>query len=161
MLGERINKELSIKIKETIREFDHVYGAYDLSIHNYGPESMIGSVHVEVDDTLSAPEMHILTRQITEKVYEDFSIVLTVGIYARNDKYKFIRDDVETIAGQYDEVLEVHGFFVYEKKRLVTFDMIVDFDADREHIKNEIKSKLKAKHSDFGFEIIDDYDISD
>lgn len=161
MLGERIDKELSLKIKDTINSFEHVYGTYDLSLHNYGPESMQGSVHVEVDDSLSAPEIHILTRKIIERIYNDFSIILTVGIYARNDKYKYIRDELESIASEYEEVLEVHGFFVYKAKRIVTFDIIVDFDSDREKVKNEIKSKLKAKFTDFHFEIIDDYDISD
>lgn len=161
MLGSRIDKDLSIKIKERIREFDDVYGAYDLSLHNYGPESMQGSVHVEVDDSLSAPQIHILTREITTKIYEEFSIILTVGIYARNNKYKHIRDDLETIASEYEEVLEVHGFFVYESKNLITFDIIVDFDADRDRIKNEITSKIKAKHPEFEYIIIDDYDVSD
>lgn len=161
MLGERIDRDLSLKIKDIIKGYDHVYGAYDLSLHNYGPENMQGSVHVEVDDSLSAPEIHILTRQIIERIYEEFHIVLTVGIYARNDKYKNIREDMEAIAGEYSDVLEVHGFFVYEATKLVTFDMIVEFDADREKIKNEIKSKLQEKHPNFNFEIIDDYDISD
>ena len=68
---------------------------------------------------------------------------------------------MELIASEYEEVLEVHGFFVYEKQNLITFDIIVDFDADRDRIKNEITSKIKAKHPEFNYIIIDDFDISD
>ena len=161
MLGERIDSELSRKIKDIITDFPQVYGAYDLSLHNYGPESMQGSVHVEVEDTLSAPEIHMLTRAITTKIYEEFSIILTIGIYARNDKYKKVRNDLEEIASEYEEVIETHGFFVYEAENLVTFDIIVDFDADRQKVKEEIIKKLKAKHSEFEYIIIDDYDVSD
>ena len=52
MLRERVDPELFRKIKESICEVPGVYGAYDLSLHNYGPEDMHGSVHIEVDDDI-------------------------------------------------------------------------------------------------------------
>ena len=161
MIGSRVDSELSRKIKDSILEFGEVYGAYDLSLHNYGPEQMQGSVHIEVDDSLNASDIHALTRKIVLKIYEEFSIILTVGIYARNDKYKDIRSDIEKIASEYEEVLEVHGFLVNEEMKLITFDIIVDFDADREKVKKEILEKIKAKHPEFDYYIIDDYDVSD
>ena len=161
MLGERIDKDLSLKIKESIEEIDGVYGAYDLNLHSYGPENIQGSVHVEIDDSLTAREIHKLTRNITFKIYKEFSVPLTVGIYARNDKYDYIRDYLEEIVSQYSEVLQIHGFYVHEDQKLVSFDIIVDFDADRERIKSEITSKLKEKYPEFDYLIIDDYDISD
>ena len=161
MIGARVDSELSKKIKSSICEIPGVYGTYDLSLHNYGPEDMQGSVHVEVDDFLTALDIHNLTREIQLKIYSEFSIGLTVGIYAKNDKYTDIRDDLYEIANEYEEVLEIHGFIVDETKKLVMFDIIVDFDADRQNIKNEILNKIKAKHSQFNYFIIDDYDVSD
>ena len=61
----------------------------------------------------------------------------------------------------YNSVLQIHGFYVYEAQKLVSFDIIVDFDADREKVKEEIISKLKEKYPEFNYLIIDDYDISD
>ncbi|AMD17384.1 cation diffusion facilitator family transporter [Methanobrevibacter sp. YE315] len=161
MIGERVDSELSKKIKDSICEVPGIYGAYDLTLHNYGPEQMQGSVHIEVDDSLSALDIHTLTRNLAYKIYEEFSIILTFGIYSRNDKYKDIREDLEKIADEYEEVIEIHGFLVSEEKKLATFDIIVDFDADREKIKGEIISKIKAKHPEFDYFIIDDYDVSD
>lgn len=161
MIGARVDSDLSLKIKESIEEVDGVYGAYDLSLHNYGPEDMLGSVHVEVDDDLTAREIHTLTRQITTKIYKEYSIALTVGIYARNDKYDYIRKDLDEIVSQYEEVLQIHGFYVYEKEKIVSFDIIVDFDADRNKVKEEIYAKIKEKHPEFNYILIDDYDISD
>ena len=161
MIGARVDSELSRKIKDSICEFPEVYGAYDLSLHNYGPEDMQGSVHVEVDGSLTASEIHNLTRQISLKIFEEFSIILTVGIYARNDKFSTIRDDLYEIASKYEEVIEIHGFIVYEEKKLITFDIIVEFDADREQVKSKILSEIKQKHPEFTYYIIDDYDVSD
>lgn len=161
MIGARVDSELSKKIKRSICEIPGIYGAYDLSLHNYGPEDMQGSVHVEVDDSLTAIEIQNLSRQIIQKIYKEFSIALTIGIYARNDKYSEIRNELDKISCEYDEVLEIHGFIVYEDQNLITFDMIVDFDADRNRVKEEILSKIKAKYPEFNYIIIDDYDVSD
>ena len=161
MIGARVDSELSQKLKASICEVPGVYGAYDLSLHNYGPEDMQGSVHVELDDTLSAVEIQKITRSISAKIYEEFSIALTVGIYARNDKYEDIRSTLEDIVKEYPEVLEIHGFIVYEDMNLATFDMIVDFDADREAVKSKVLEKVKSKHPQFDYMIVDDYDVSD
>lgn len=161
MIGARIDPELSRNIKKSICEVPGVYGAYDLSLHNYGPEDMQGSVHVEVDDVLTAVEIQNLSRQIILKIYQEFSIILTIGIYAKNDKYSHIRNYLDEIASQHEEILEIHGFIVYEDQNLITFDMIVDFDADRQKAKDEVLSKIRAKYPEFNCIIIDDYDISD
>ena len=161
MIGARVDSELSRKIKDSICELPEVYGAYDLSLHNYGPEEMQGSVHVEVDDSLTALEIHNLTRQISIKIYNEFSIILTVGIYARNNKFDDIRNDLYEIASKYEDIIEIHGFIVYETQNLITFDMIVDFDADREKVKSRILKEIKQKHPQYTYQVIDDYDVSD
>ena len=161
MIGARVDSELSRKIKDSICELPEVYEAYDLSLHNYGPEEMQGSVHVEVDDSLTALEIHNLTRQISIKIYNEFSIILTVGIYARNNKFDDIRNDLYEIASKYEEIIEIHGFIVYETQKLVTFDMIVDFDADREKVKSRILKEIEQKHPQYTYQVIDDYDVSD
>lgn len=161
MIGARVDSELSRKIKTSILEVPGVYGAYDLSLHNYGPEDMQGSVHVEIDDTLTALDIQKLSRQISAKIFKEFSIILTVGIYAHNDTYSNIRDDLYNIASKYPEVLEIHGFIVYEEENLITFDIIVDFDADRGSVKEKILTEIKAKHPEFNYVMIDDYDVSD
>ncbi|MBP3792118.1 MAG: cation transporter [Methanobrevibacter sp.] len=161
MIGARVDSELSRKIKTSILEVPGVYGAYDLSLHNYGPEDMQGSVHVEIDDDLTALDIQKLSRQISLKIFKEFSIILTVGIYAHNNTYSNIRDDLYHIASKYEEVLEIHGFIVYEDEKTITFDIIVDFDADREAVKANILKEIKEKHPEFNYVMIDDYDVSD
>lgn len=161
MIGARVDSDLSKKIKDSILEIPGIYGVYDLSLHNYGPEDMQGSIHVEIDDTLTALDIQKLSRHISAKIFKEFSIILTVGIYAHNDVHKDIRDDLYNIASQYPEILEIHGFIVYEDENLITFDIIVDFDADRESVKEKILSEIKTKHPEFNYLMIDDYDVSD
>lgn len=164
MIGNRIDTDLSKKIKDRINEFEGVHGAYDLSLHNYGPESMTGSVHIEVDDSLTARDIHSLSRKIISTIHQEFGITLTIGIYATNtsnQKYKKIRENLDEIVGKYDEILEVHGFYIYDKENIISFDLIVDFDGDREAIKKDIISQLTDLYPDYKVVILDDYDVSD
>ena len=57
IIGKRISSELSKEIKETVTSFPEVQGAYDLILHSYGPDLLIGSVHIEVPDTMTVDKL--------------------------------------------------------------------------------------------------------
>ena len=164
MLGERADKDLTEKLKKRLAKFPEVQGAYDLNLHNYGPEKTVASVHIQVRNDLTAEEIHILTREIEYAIYAEFGITLTIGIYAANDRGKFgeIKRSVLEIVKSYPSVLQLHGFYVNESRKTVYFDLILDFSEEhREQVLCEIIEKLKAKYSAYTFNVILDSDISD
>lgn len=91
LLGDGADVELVKSIKKTIVSNKGVKGAYDLVLNNYGPDSYYASVHIEVEDTISANEFDQLSRKIEEAVYEEHNIILTaVGLYSINTRDKEI-----------------------------------------------------------------------
>ena len=78
----RIPQELVHDIKQEVAAFEGVHGVFDVILHNYGPNILIGSLHINVYDTMNAHEIHGLTRNISEQMFEKHGIILTVGIYA-------------------------------------------------------------------------------
>ena len=82
LLGARVSEELVHSIKEEVMAFEGVHGVYDIILHNYGPEVMIGSMHISVDDTMDAYQLHGLTRRISGQMYTQHNIIMTVGVYA-------------------------------------------------------------------------------
>ena len=83
ILGERIDSELSKEIKETLCSYPEVNGAVDLLLHAYGPETLVGSVHIEVPHNISAPALDVLERRITADIYQKYGVALTgISIYA-------------------------------------------------------------------------------
>ena len=166
MLGHRVEGEYTKKVKESVLTFDEVYGAYDIVLHNYGPDRYLGSVHVEIDDRMTADKIDTLTRKITQKVYEDTGIILTaVGVYSNNSSDEHLmkmRKDITELVVDHKHILQLHGFYVDEEQKRITFDVVVDFDEqDREglmkHIIGDVKNALP------GYEVIVamDSDISD
>ncbi len=163
IIGTRTEADLSAKLKEKILSYDKIEGVYDLTLHNYGPTKIIGSVHIEVPDTLTAKEIHELTRKISEEIMSEFGIIMTVGIYASNTsgKYGELRELVKKEIEKHKEVLEYHGFYIDEERKLLSFDIIVDFDYDAEKIRNEICENLAKEITEYNIYIVLDSDYSD
>ena len=166
VLGHRADGELTRAIRATIEGFPPVHGAYDLVLHNYGPNTMIGSVHIEVDDTLTAGELDALEREIAQKVMVEHQVILTgIGIYARNthdDAVAALLNGVRRIVMERQYVLQMHGFSADTEEKWVRFDVIVDYAApSAEAVREELLAALKAEYPDYDFQITLDVDVSD
>ena len=164
IIGERIDSDLSNKIKDSINAFDGVLGSYDLLLNRYGPEKIIGSVHIEVNDEMKASEIHRLTQQISQKIYQEFGIVITVGIYASNNTTKIskeIRKEIEEVIKKYSSILSIHGLYIDESYKIVSFDVVFNFnEKERERVIGEIINALESKF-EYKFYINIDTDYSD
>lgn len=164
VIGIRADSETTNKIRERILKYDDVQGVFDLTIHNYGPNKIIATAHIQVDDDMTAKEIHRLTRNILMDMYNEFGIIITIGIYASNDKgeYKKIKDYLNKTISEYENILQVHGFYVDEELKNISFDIIFNFEEERkEEIVDQIKGKLKEKYPDYDYNVIIDLDFSD
>lgn len=165
IIGERPSNEEVDKIKDIVCSFPEVKGAYDLIINNYGTGRIIASIHIEVDDSLTAVQIHHLTRSIVTKVYAEMGAVLTIGIYASNetdDGTKEIKKFVYDLVEKDEEIKQIHGFYLDKVQSLITFDLVFDFKC--ENPKQKIASLvtlLKEKYPAYTFFIIQDTDYSD
>lgn len=165
IIGERTSKETSEAIKKLVCSNHEVKGAYDLIVNNYGPDRGIGSIHIEVDDNLTAKDIHPLTRKIATQVYNEFGIIMTVGIYATNSSNKeisAIREIIQKDVLSHETIKQMHGFYVDQETRTISFDVIVDFkDKDAPKLIKELHDKLAEKFPDYHFIIIEDKDFTD
>ena len=166
IIGERVENEISTSIKKTVSSFNKVYGAYDLILNNYGPSTYLGSIHIEVEDTMQASEIDELTRNIMEEVYNKHGVILTaIGIYSMNtqdEEIKTIREDISKIVHSYKSVLQMHGFYLNKKDKSISFDIIIDFsDKNKEQVYKEIYEKVSEKYPEYSLKITMDFDVSD
>ena len=121
-------------------------GAYDLVLHNYGPDSAIGSVHVEIDGSLDAAAIHRLTRSVQLAVLYAFHVFLTVGIYAVDPARRADRDAIAAAAMRHPGVKAVHGVFFDDARSAVSFDVLVDFTVrDRAALRAAISADLSPR----------------
>lgn len=166
ILGERVDSDLAKEIKQVVCESDDVRGAYDLILHNYGPDRLMGSIHIEVDDTLKADRIDEITRDISHRVYERFGVILeAVGIYSCNTTDDFAREAqtyTMKLTDSYPEILQLHGFYLNRETHTITFDIVIDFAAeDPNAVYTEIFEKVQSRYPEYTLYITRDSDISD
>ncbi len=166
IIGRRVDSDLSRGIKEAVGSVPGVNGVYDLVLTDYGPDQLIGSLHVEVDENATATEIDALTRRVQELVYRRYGVAITaVGIYTTNsgsENAQDMRSRVSQMALAIDHVKEVHGFFVDEQTHDATFDVVVSFDApDAAHVRDQVSKVVHAAFPDYRFSITLDSDFSD
>lgn len=165
ILGERLDPELSQKIKQTVRTVDHVLDCADLVVNRYGPETMIGSIDIEVSDKLSPMYIYRTTLKVKEKLQDEFGILTTVGIYVKNTKpgpeLNFEKEITDLMLAQ-KHVLGIHGFYADLKRKKVTMDIIKDFEViNTKTFKDNLVAILEKQNPDFDYFIWLDTDFSD
>ena len=164
IIGKRLDRAYLSEIKKTICSDECVHGAFDLILHSYGPEKYIGSVHVEISDTMTADEIDTMERRITDNVFQKHGVILAgIGIYSVNttdDLVKAMRSNITHIVMAYDNVLQLHGFFVDTEKKNVHLDVILDFESEnRENTIDDIRHALNTEYPDYQFYITEDIDV--
>lgn len=166
IIGERIDKDVIDELKQTIMEFDDVYGVYDVVLHNYGPDTLIGSLHIEVLDTYTAGQLDELERHLMKAAYDKNNIILAgISVYARNSKNDRAKQDFEKVRHlvmSHKYVLQMHGFYINYEEKIMNFDIILDFDSpDRNEEYMHILSDVQEAFPDFAIGITLDLDVSD
>ena len=166
ILGERNDTELAKGIRETVTSFSAVQGAYDLVLHNYGPDTWNGSVHIEVPDTYSADQLDQLLREITMKVLQEHHVLLTaIGVYSVNTRDEEVvqaRQRVEEIVFSHEYVRQMHGFYLLSEQKTMRFDIVVSFDAkDRRAVYNEVVADVQKAFPAYTLQVAMDTDFAE
>jgi divalent metal cation (Fe/Co/Zn/Cd) transporter len=165
ILGERADAALAVAIKKTIAEYPNVRGAYDLVLHNYGPDSYNGSVHIEVPDTLTANELDKMLRKITVDVLHKHDVLLTaIGVYSNNRDPEIVelREKVREIAKENPYVIQMHAFYIDRVEKTLRFDIVISFDApDRSLVYQDVLSRTQEAFPGYDIQIATDIDFTE
>ena len=165
ILGQRADAETTQKIKSILTEEPEVRGAYDLILTNYGPDRDLGSVHLELPDSMTIEEFDVLTRKVMHKVYKETGVILAgIGAYSYNtkgDEAAMIRDAVREKVMSHDWALQMHGFYVDIEAKDMRFDVVTSFDVDAVESVSILTEELKELYPDYNIYIIHDIDVSD
>ena len=165
LLGARASEELVHQIKTEIMGMEGVQGVYDIILHGYGPNLSIGSLHIGIPDTMTARQIHGLTRQIAERMMARHGIVMTVGVYANatgNDKAAGLQGAVVKALAGLENVRQVHGFYYDEQRNLLSFDVVPDLSvSDDQAFTQDLLARLKQVLPDQQVSILIDHNYSE
>ncbi len=165
LLGARIPPELIKELKQEVMDFKDVHGVFDIILHNYGPDVLIGSLHINVYDTMNAHQIHGLTRMISEQMYERHGIILTVGVYAiatGDNKRTELQNTVMQTLKKNKDIAQMHGFFYFENENRVSIDVVPTLSVrDERRLHQEVLGQLKEAMPDMDISVVIDHNYSE
>ena len=165
LLGAQAPVDMIRQIKADITAMDQVQGVFDIILHGYGPNLSIGSLHIGVPDTLTAHQIHGLTRNISELMLTKYGIIMTVGIYSvatgNNKNTELQRSIIQTLTAQ-EHVVQVHAFYYDKENNSVSVDVVPDFSiTNDEAFINHLLEQLNASVPGIPISIVIDHNYCD
>lgn len=164
LLGERNDIDLARTIIKELKSEEGILGAYDLAIHNYGPNLYTGDVNVELPDTMTIKEAYVMLKPIRHRIFEEYGIILYVGFYSVNttdERVMTIEKRVKEIALTHPMILQVHAFILYEERNILSFDIVADFECkDLEKLKQEAIHMISEEYGEFNIKVTMERDFS-
>ena len=151
LLGEPADKEFVDEVKETVITHDGVLGVHDLLVHNYGPNRIEMSLHVEVSSDMKLVEAHDLIDHIEKELAQKYHCSAVIHIDPVSDDDRETRDmkrDLKLVLEEIDPTLKFHDCRVIRNKEeepRVTFDLEVPYkyDIKDEELISLIEEKIK------------------
>lgn len=164
LLGVRVDHAKVNAIKQEISSHEKVIGVYDMLLHNYGHDNIIGSANIEVMDTMTAHEIYDLTKEIQKTILKKHGIFLTIGIYAKNspeEETGRMREEITAILKDSPNVIQVQGLYIDPKDKTISFDTVIDFKTkDLGKARKNLASRVSAAYPDYKVENVVSRDYS-
>ena len=158
ILGEPAELEKVNAVRDAILTFPEVEGVYDIVIHSYGREKLLGSAHIEVHDTYTVAWVDNLQRAIIRKVKKDTGVeMLGLSIYAINTRSEAAikaREEVRAAVRETEGALEMHGFYIDNVDKTMNFEVMLQYGTrSRESLHDELLQKLQKKFPEYHIHI--------
>lgn len=148
LIGEAPDPELVHNIVDMIMAHPAILGVHDMMLHNYGPNKIFASAHVEVDSSKDIFETHDHIDNIEREVKENMNIDLVLHmdpVKVNDPETELYRAKVVEAIHQIDPKWGFHDFRIVSGPTHVNlvFDLVIPFE--EKYTQEEIEAML-LKH---------------
>ena len=148
LIGEAPDPELVHNIVDRIMAHPAILGVHDMMLHNYGPNKIFASAHVEVDSSNDIFETHDHIDNIEREVKENMNIDLVLHmdpVKVNDPETELYRAKVVEAIHQIDPKWGFHDFRIVSGPTHVNlvFDLVIPFE--EKYTQEEIEAML-LKH---------------
>lgn len=148
LIGEAPDPELVHNIVDMIMAHPAILGVHDMMLHNYGPNKIFASAHVEVDSSKDIFETHDHIDNIEREVKKNMNIDLVLHmdpVKVNDPETELYRAKVVEAIHQIDPKWRFHDFRIVSGPTHVNlvFDLVIPFE--EKYVQEEIEEML-LKH---------------
>ncbi len=148
LMGEAPRPEMVDELTKRLLSYDGIIGIHDLMLHDYGPGSVLATVHAEVSATADILETHEMIDKAEREIGGAMNLHLTIHmdpLAVDDEETNRIRQRVAETVAAIDERLSTHDFRMVpgEEQINLIFDLVVPYGVSRDWIGN-IKRRIRG-----------------
>ena len=133
LIGEATQIESIKSIINEIHSYEGVLDIHDLVAHNYGPNKIFMTVHVEIDSRTPILEAHDLVDSIENDIRKKYDVELTIHmdpVDISNPEVIRLKQKAIDCLYQIDQSLKLHDFRMVSgiSHSNLVFDVLIPFD---------------------------------
>lgn len=155
LLGKAPDEELTERIRQRILSYEGVLGTHDLMVHDYGPNRMFASVHVEMAAENDVLESHDVIDNIERDFLRDgLNLLIHFDPIVTSDAVvNDVRHEIAELVASIDECLTIHDLRMVKgpTHSNVIFDCVVPhkFRMTDAQLKAEISRLVQEVHENY------------
>lgn len=151
LLGEAVSPEMYQKITKLVEGYQGIVGSHDLIVHNYGPSSIMATIHAEVPNTVDIEEAHETIDKIEREILREHNIFLVIHmdpVEIKDETVLKYKNMISEIVNQYEREASIHDFRVVNGNKQINliFDLVVPFSyqkADSDKMLTKISEEVR------------------
>ena len=151
LIGEATQIESIKSIINEIHSYEGVLDIHDLVAHNYGPNKIFMTVHVEIDSRTPILEAHDLVDSIENDIRKKYDVELTIHmdpVDMSNPEVIRLKQKAIDCLHQIDQSLKLHDFRMVSgiSHSNLVFDVLIPFDLkiDEKTIYNKLTELINV-----------------
>lgn len=146
LIGEAVEPEEYVRIKEFVEGYEGVLGSHDLIVHNYGPGRNMASIHAEVPNDVEIETSHEIIDRIERDAFRMLGVFLVIHmdpVETKDVHVMQVHSQVEQIVKALDPAVSIHDFRMINGEEQVNliFDMEIPYEYDAKR-QDELKTTL-------------------
>ncbi|MBR3694046.1 MAG: cation transporter [Erysipelotrichales bacterium] len=165
LIGRPVDKTIVEQMMEIVNSYEVVLGMHDLIVHNYGPNKLLASFHVEirsdVDLLFAHDQIDLIENEIKEKL-QIMSVIHMDPIDCNNEEMNAIKTFLNTVLQEIDPKLSLHDLHmaVKDSGTELLFDVLLPHSVKvpTKKIETHVNEKLQEMYPGYVAKII--FDIS-
>lgn len=136
LLGQTPDPEMVVKLKQKVLEYPQIVGVHDITIHSYGPNFTMATLHAEVPSDNNI----IFAHEVIDKAEREISNSMGINLLIHLDP--IVTDDkrlnefkvlVESCLNDISKEYTMHDFRMVDGKNKINliFDVVVPYDSKK------------------------------
>lgn len=133
LLGTQEDGELIARMEEILLSSPEIFGVHDTVTHNYGPNTVFATTHVEVREDISVTEIHDIIDDLEKRVMAGLGVELVIHmdpVYMSDQSkiavVKHLRDELLAIQG----IRSLHDMRLRDNGTRYIADLVIAHDVD-------------------------------